>query len=1318
MSAPRILTPLQFVLFLFSIAVSVDPIRFATNFTTLVACYVFFYEGACALNIKESEEPEKPEGPKELEEAEELEELEEPEGTMMESKATDALAVLKNTNASIDSKVAALTSLKSDIKQKNVPEGAIAPIFESLRLAIAAQHSSLSAAGFSTLSHLLKRLYIQEHHHAVSIHSRQLHSLLLERLGDHKERLRAQAAQAFTDLWPASPQEIEHHVLEVALVGKNPRAKEMSMFWLSNMTKEHGLLFRAYVPSLVACLEDADSGVRETAKSTVIELFQNAPSRAKSDLKKQLAAHNVRKSIATAILSSLGLADQDMSSSLNSSRSETRRPPSSFSNHRPDPPRPNSVLSSRSQGHGETGKDEPEPPKQRPGTAKGEPARPGGLLHSDSVDSLAASADATAEGEGEKIEPLFVSSNRELDEIFRNMLPHFEGRETEQNWIPREKSILTLRRLTRGNAPQAYSQHYLAGIKSLLDGILKVVNSLRTTLSTSGCLLIQEMARTCGSGIDNMVEIIMQNLIKLCGGMKKISAQNGNATVDAVIANVTYTPRIMQHLWFACQDKNVQPRLYVTGWLKTLINKQARHKSAVEHGGGLELIEKCIKKGLSDANPGVRESMRGTFWTFHQVWPDRAAEIMSTLDNKSKALLEKDPANPNAHSSSHADAARSGFSNSASATTARQTLKETIAAQKKRHAEAKDLPPRPESAQSSFADTKPTRPAAHRTPAAKTTSTVRTVPTGTHLSSLSSAPVRPAIKPRRPELARPATADPYADRDRRPPSAASHTQPLSPETSPAKAKRKVAATPAAKPSSPSRPKSRLDAAPVSAAKNKPKKLDISTLKSGEARTPSNRLRSNSTHVPRPNHPVEDDVNLAVPQVEAPEIDLLSGEDPGAPVEVPVEAAPVTYQTANVIVQEMSVVEATLQDKQSTPLRHARVGSDESAIPGTTRGDSQTDNEEPKVVSPIPNGRQDQPFIPSPITREVSNGDSLKVYEDPEPPASTDAGVSTSGSRSPTVHFPPTKSSVLEELPVNEPVIPGHRDNKPVPDRAHLNVLSPGGAENTHRRWGKVESVEKRRSISPRSKDPAKAREMIDKGITRIRAKALDVHGYRKLQGLIKYHDAIFTDEAKYDEMLLALLDALEAPGDEKRSRPLDLKTQILVTIRLMFTYNRTYFSAYYPRAMTALLNTRKQYELTNHIVSGLEETAEDIVAACRPPDVIDAVLDLIETEEHDEKGYRAITMGIYVLTGLLRRLNRNRVYLSRPELERLGKFANKSLTQPQPDVRRAITEFCVELHEMVNNDEMFWRMIDSPVGDHRNLLTYFIAKKKSQGGRL
>jgi CLIP-associating protein 1/2 len=73
---------------------------------------------------------------------------------------------------------------------------------------------------------------------------------------------------------------------------------------------------------------------------------RTAPSRAKSDLKKQLAEYNVRKSIATAILSSLDLSVHDLPSN---SRSESRRPGSSLavSRTREEAPRPNSVLSTR-----------------------------------------------------------------------------------------------------------------------------------------------------------------------------------------------------------------------------------------------------------------------------------------------------------------------------------------------------------------------------------------------------------------------------------------------------------------------------------------------------------------------------------------------------------------------------------------------------------------------------------------------------------------------------------------------------------------------------------------------------------------------------------------------------------------------------------------------------------------------------------------------------------------------------------------------------------------------------------------------------------
>jgi len=41
------------------------------------------------------------------------------------------------------------------------------------------------------------------------------------------------------------------------------------------MNRTDGLQFKAFVSQLVACLEDADGMVRETAKSCVVELFRS-----------------------------------------------------------------------------------------------------------------------------------------------------------------------------------------------------------------------------------------------------------------------------------------------------------------------------------------------------------------------------------------------------------------------------------------------------------------------------------------------------------------------------------------------------------------------------------------------------------------------------------------------------------------------------------------------------------------------------------------------------------------------------------------------------------------------------------------------------------------------------------------------------------------------------------------------------------------------------------------------------------------------------------------------------------------------------------
>ncbi|KAL1955565.1 hypothetical protein VTO42DRAFT_8444 [Malbranchea cinnamomea] len=1241
----------------------------------------------------------------------------------MEARATEVLAALKNSNLSIETKVSALTKLKSDIKQKNVPEAAIPFVFDAVRLGILSPHSSLSTTGFSSLGHLLKRLYLQEQHHAVACQGHNFYPLLLERLGDHKERIRTQASQAFTDFWLAAAADVEQYVLGTALASKNPRAKETSMIWLAKMTREHGLRFRSHVPKLVACLEDADSGVRETAKSTVIELFQNVPSKALSDLKKQLQVHNVRKSIVSSILSSLGASglDPDMS------RSEIVRPTSSFSSRREEPNRPTSVLSMRSYSNGDGSN------HSRNDTSfqsqvlptKAEPLRkePQSLLHSASNESFSVPTTDTADSD--VVEPLYINSQRELDDVVRDMVPHFEGKESEHNWIPREKSVIKLRRITKGNAPHDYQHVFLSHIKTLLDGILKAVNSLRTTLSSAGCNLIQDIARTCGPGIDNMVEILLQQLIKLCGSLKKITAQTGNVTVDVVLGNVSYTSRIMQHLWLACQDKNVQPRLFVTGWIRTIIIRHSSHKSSIEHGGGLELIEKCIKKGLGDANPGVRENMRGTFWIFARVWPERADGVMSALDAKSRALLEKDPGNPNREQS--LEISRSGPGPTSSG---RPTLRETIRAQKKAGiGGSTNVLPRPGSAQSTFSEMNTARSAAHRPPASTTT---RTVPTGASLSSsqtasLSSAPMRPSGRSRRPDIVRPATADPYSRRSAH--SGRAQSKPPSPSASPRRNRTKSVVAPGPTTTSPARPKSRIGDAPRSTIRSKSMRSDdskstqkeeqsvigidreplhVSAIDFNISTTPTKVAESSEIlkpHITSPEH------LIMSPRLEPVNSHVLSSpEREVTPLQTTFDSSvsPSRHETNDVLIPNVPM---SPSPQPNDGVDNIRTVMDS---PNNHQGRNSSDVSVSKIRTPVNRSSLARPLAAS---HESQSSDVLQVYEDPQSPSETKE-ANVEAEVSPETPRTPAKTTPLEELPLNEPSSFPNRKHNQLPDSAKLPPpASPTVpvTENNHRRWKKVEGSERKRSLSPRSKDPVKAGDMIEKGLNKIRAGAIDVHGYRKFQSLLRYHEFIVNDESRYARILIALLESLEAPeADKPSSRSLDLKTQVLVTIRLLLALNRQYFATYYARAMTAIITTRKHYESTNHIVSGLEETSEDIVSACNPPEVIDAVLDLLEVEEKTPEGYRMVAMGAYILGGLLRRLNDKNMVLTEPELRRLGDFARQNLRNPQPDVRRAVIDFCLELHDMVKPEDSFWSMIDSPVEDVRPLLTYYIMRKTTR----
>lgn len=166
---------------------------------------------------------------------------------------------------------------------------------------------------------------------------------------------------------------------------------------------------------------------------------------------------------------------------------------------------------------------------------------------------------------------------------------------------------------------------------------------MRTTVAANTLTLYSELVTSLGPALDGFTETLYINLLKMASLTKKIIAQQSQTTVTTMIANTSPQPRVvLPLLWNMIQDKAVQVRQYGINHMKSFLEiNGARAKHSIESGGGLDHIDKSIKKSLIDPNPGVKEGARQAFWQYHAVWTEKARVIMATLDSISRKQLEK-----------------------------------------------------------------------------------------------------------------------------------------------------------------------------------------------------------------------------------------------------------------------------------------------------------------------------------------------------------------------------------------------------------------------------------------------------------------------------------------------------------------------------------------------------------------------------------------------------------------------------------------------------------------------------------------------------
>ena len=681
--------------------------------------------------------------------------------------------------------------------------------------------------------------------------------------------------------------------------------------------------------------------------------------------------------------------------------------------------------------------------------------------------------------------------------------------------------------------------------------------------------------------------------------------------------------------------------------------------------------------------------------------------ILSHLDLKMRSNLEKDPANPNKGKAETASKKSPAKSTAA--------LKAAIAAQRKAHKPKEDmLSSKPDK------DSATVRPNTVSPPATATTAATaplhdtsalpetaahpdksRSLGRRPYIPSLSSAPMRPAIRPRRP-----ATADPYASRGPTAPD---------PDT-------KIEDSP--KPHS-------TDSVYMNPTKSLPKKLDIKKTRSREPQTahhvseqmpladvfnpvdapePSAAVQLESPTAPVAQKPVvaihEDPYPSASPDSQRDDATIVPHDHPHNFAEASREQER-PYNSATVIHHSPSFT--------PNPLRSYRLSMENQAT---------HNNENARAAT---NKFSDIPFEPENTYAEMSEAPDVpfetanthammaEVPHAPFEPENARAEVT----RVPNTPFEPPvvpKSNVLEELDTNEPTnrdnMPPQRDNNK--QHSNPNEHIPPADDPKRRRWRKQEATELRKSISPKFKDPDVARDFLRRSIKAIKEDQMDILAYRKLQGVVELHDQMFTDEGLFDDLLLELFHSLSRETHEKKffCRDEDVKTQSLYTVRFMFRHNKQYFSAYYPRAVSVCVMGVKHLKPHSPIHSGFLDTVEDIIAICtddQKVDIVDAVIEVISTEERNKKGYMSINFGIYVVNHVLSAFLDAGTRPPSSLLQRVGDFLGEILADPRPDTRRLVSELCKTLRSSVT-ERGFRDLLGFVPTQSRGLLTYYSTK--------
>ncbi|CAK7912241.1 protein Stu1p [[Candida] anglica] len=571
--------------------------------------------------------------------------------------------------------LAAVNEFKAFVKKDFVDTTQVPKYMEALCIAVDREELAVSNASFSVIAHLVKRVSMQDYSGKI-LQSQSFLVLptILKRFGDPKTSMRSTARRALEAYWFSVDREAENALLDLGLGSRNPQVILESVAWLQHIVTNVSQNFKLdpFVPALVGHLSSEQGLNGDEVSAAIKKLFGGYYSQKqmylhRHTLLKELSIQRISQRVCDWVME--GITNEDgmpiggysggttskvaRTTTTTTTPTTTTATPSTAS-ARSSTSTPN-VSTTTTIGRASSMQGRTSSSLKSSNTT---PATSASSRTSHPINSTTQSH-ATSDLSGEILKitsklPTYpldtsiasenVSSSDNLYDVVTSLLPPFQGKETEFNWTSRERNIIKLRTIVRGNALEQYPEDLVACLRDAAESICKAILSLRTTLSTNGCQLIKEAAMLLRGHFDPLIDSFVPTLSKLCSATKNIASTNANIGLLSIFINCTFQYKLLQRAQVCANEKNHQPRAYSGTWIQIII--QRFHNNSVflaTHGTstGPELCARTITKLLGDPNPTVRQVAKDTFWCFWGKFPTIAEGMLTKLDTSIVKALER-----------------------------------------------------------------------------------------------------------------------------------------------------------------------------------------------------------------------------------------------------------------------------------------------------------------------------------------------------------------------------------------------------------------------------------------------------------------------------------------------------------------------------------------------------------------------------------------------------------------------------------------------------------------------------------------------------